>query len=45
MTEPTSAVVLFRTALATLWRAPIEAVAARIKADHPSARWFAPIWN
>ena len=44
MTEPTSAVVLFRMARDPLAR-PIEAVAARIKADHPSARWFAPIWN
>lgn len=36
MTEPTSAVVLFsHGSRDPLWRAPIEAVAARIKADHP----------
>ena len=37
MTEPTSAVVLFsHGSRDPLWRAPIEAVAARIKADHPA---------
>ena len=36
MIEPTSAVVLFsHGSRDPLWRAPIEAVAARIKADHP----------
>ena len=36
MTEPTSAVVLFsHGSRDPLWRAPIEAVAAHIKADHP----------